>query len=211
MGYIGAGIGGMLGGLAGGLFGGGSRPELKIPGPGPELDYNLKALKARSEQSVDDIARGLSTQTEVGQELLGSADDANTASSALGMANRDDMNRVLQERSAKAYDRDLNALQRQIKTESLMKRNDREQQFAAVNNQMRDISQGAAMAADQAEAANQAARNQVIASLFSSAGTLVGAGIAQSGAQKSPAEWTPKQGQNMFDTGYQSKSFGMIK
>ena len=201
----------MLGGLAGGLFGGGSRPELKIPGPGPELDYNLKALKARSEQSVDDIARGLSTQTEVGQELLGSADDANTASSALGMANRDDMNRVLQERSAKAYDRDLNALQRQIKTESLMKRNDREQQFAAVNNQMRDISQGAAMAADQAEAANQAARNQVIASLFSSAGTLVGAGIAQSGAQKSPAEWTPKQGQNMFDTGYQSKSFGMIK
>jgi hypothetical protein len=185
MAMIGAAAGGMLGGLLGGAVAG-SAPEYKAIGPQGELVYNIKALKDRANRTPLEIAANNAADTEQSRALLGDVQDVNQYSRALGGANNADMSRAISERYNRNYEKDLHNLQRQKYHDAFYDRAKRQQEFAAVNREMQSIATGQEQARMEQEMMATQMRNQVISSLFSSAGMMAGAGIAQAQAANRP-------------------------
>lgn len=182
---IGAAAGGMLGGLLGGAVAG-SAPEYKAIGPQGELVYNIKALKDRADRTPLQIAANNMADTESSKDLLGVGNEADQYNRALGGASNPEMSRAIADRYNRNYERDIKNLQRQKYHDAFADRARRQQEFAAVNREMASIAQGQEQARMEQEMMATQMRNQVISSLFSSAGMMAGAGIAQAQAANRP-------------------------
>jgi hypothetical protein len=152
--------------------------------------------------SPDAMTAGTMEGVDVAQSMIGTDADQAREAEAIGHDN-DSMLRALNERSSKGYERDMNALKRQMWAESVLKKAERENKYGAVDNELKAIQQGSANAAEDAKAIQAAARNQVIVSLFSAGGSMAGAGLAQAQTAKQQNQYN-----QVRDSGFSGSMYG---